>query len=1005
MFASRLHLRCSPLLLCTFWCFLSLGSTLSSRAQAPESATLTGRVFNPATGEYVRNAEVRLSPSGESTISGDEGRYRFANLPAGSFTISVAYTGYRAELAQITLLPGQTVTQDFSLTSSIQLTPSETVQLGEFVVSSAREGNAKAIMEQRTSMNITNSVASDVFGNVAEGNVGEFLKHLPGVDLDLVEGEIRTVRLRGLGSEYTSVTLDGISLASADANQGASGNARAFSFEQVSLSSMESIEVSKTISADVDANAPAGTINLKSKRAFDREGRRITWQTNLTAFSEAFNFDKSRGPDDGDRMRKIMPGGIFEYSDVFLDRRLGIVLNVSESNVYSAISRTAMSYNTTPTAADPRPIVLTAIQPTHGPRTNERFTTTLTTDFKATPHLVLSLGVIYNYADLWFVRRDATFNTGGRAAVAGADPLLSFTTSGTAGNVVVNPLSISKKGETWSYIPKIEFKRGDLTIEGKFAYSDSESWYPVKDRRKSLFSPGNVTVAGTNFRAERSSLTEADWKITQVSGPDWSNGANYTAPAITIDDGRYARTQVYSGEINASYKTRSILPIAWKTGIKRKGEIRDFDVLRDAFFYDYVGPGAGRGAWQGLRSPYDLDFSMLDSHATSLSGNQLFVPNVLEIARLYREQPGYFTQTLTPANYYNAYIANKKKYEEEITAAFLMGTTQIKALIVRAGLRWEDTSTDSLEFDPRSSDEVTAAGYTVVNGRATTIPGIQYQYMSKPRIHRTASYDHLFPSASAKYKLNSNLDFHLGYSRTIRRPTFRDIAGVWVIAEETQRVSAPNPNLPPEVSDNFSARLAYYFEPVGIFAINFFQNNVEGLHLSSEMTAEEFGYVGEQDLSSYTFVTTKSTEQETIIRGMELEYSQSLSFLPGALRGLNVRASYSRNYAGIINPNMSPHLVSGGLSYSAGRFSLYTNANWSDDVPTNAAGTGYRRHRSTLDAGGSYRINSRLSFFFSARNLLNAPFINMQKYGNNPPVAVSHQVFGTAWTFGLKGTF
>ena len=77
--------------------------------------------------------------------------------------------------------------------------------------------------------------------------------------------------LGGLPSEYTSVTMDGVSLASADANQGASGNARAFSFEQVSLGSMDSVEVSKTISADVDADAPAGTINLRSKSALDRK--------------------------------------------------------------------------------------------------------------------------------------------------------------------------------------------------------------------------------------------------------------------------------------------------------------------------------------------------------------------------------------------------------------------------------------------------------------------------------------------------------------------------------------------------------------------------------------------------------------------------------------------------------------------------------------------------------------------------------------------------------------
>jgi outer membrane receptor for ferrienterochelin and colicin len=130
-------------------------------------------------------------------------------------------------------------------------------------------------MEQRNSMNITNTVASDAFGDNAEGNVGEFLKHMPGVEVEMSFGEIRNVRLRGLGAEYTAVTLDGMPLSSTDPGTGGGADARAFTFEQGSLSSVEMIEVSKTVSADVDANAPAGSINLRTKRAFDRAGRRV----------------------------------------------------------------------------------------------------------------------------------------------------------------------------------------------------------------------------------------------------------------------------------------------------------------------------------------------------------------------------------------------------------------------------------------------------------------------------------------------------------------------------------------------------------------------------------------------------------------------------------------------------------------------------------------------------------------------------------------------------------
>ena len=430
---SRLHVL--PLI----FSFVVVGLSLGTAHAAGEGA-ITGRVFSPASGEYLRNAQIRVDTTGQVITSEDGGAYRISPVAAGPVTLVVTYTGFRPITTTVQVPASGTVTKDFELISTMETAvadPKAPAKLAAFTVSTEREGNAKAIMDQRNSMNITNTVASDVFGDVAEGNVGEFLKHMPGVELDLTQGEVRTIRLRGLDSEYTQVTLDGVSLGSADANQGASGNARAFSFEQVSLASMESIEVSKTISADVDANAPAGTINLKTKRAFDRAGRRMSAQANLTAFSTRFNFEESYGPDDR-LSRKIHPGGILDYSDVFFNKRLGVNLNVSESMAYSANARTTTTYNYAASAADPRPAVITAINFLHAPRTNRRSTVNFTSDFKASERLVLSLTLLYNYADLNNPQRSLTFNTGARNTVIGADPLLNFTAT-TAGSVGNNP--------------------------------------------------------------------------------------------------------------------------------------------------------------------------------------------------------------------------------------------------------------------------------------------------------------------------------------------------------------------------------------------------------------------------------------------------------------------------------------------------------------------------------------------------------------------------------------
>lgn len=990
-----------------------------SSARGAETGVITGRIFNVSTGEYLRNARIRIVETGESVVSEDEGIFRLAPVPAGRATLEVTYTGYKKITATVDVVPGATATKNFELISTLQdattTAADGTVKLQSFVVSTEREGSAKAIMDQRRNMNITNTVASDTFGDNAEGNVGEFLKHLPGVELDLFYGEVRTVRLGGLGSEYTSVTMDGIALASVDANNSGSGAARSFTMEMASLNSMESIEVSKTISADVDANAPAGTINLRTKRAFDRAGRRVSWQANVVAHSEAFSLSRSRGPDEDHLSMKIRPGGIFEYSDVFLNKRLGIVLNISESNVYQEALITSFGYNATPTVADPRPLVTNALNFQWAPRFNKRFATTLTADYKITNNLNVGLGIVYNYADLWTPQRTVIFNAGARNLITGTDPQLSIT-SAASGTVQVNPVAVAKMGETVTLLPRVAYKRGNFDLEGKFAYTDSTSWYDPLGRRNSIRDTNSPTASNITFRAQRSSPMSVDWQITQIGGSDIASGASYTNPTLTANDGRFGRTVFLSGEVNATLKTTAGLPIVWKSGIKSREQSQKFedDQLSKRFDYAPGGTVPTSGAWAGYRSPWEYDLGMNNGSITSISGANVFMPNLRAIADLYRNQPGDFRQSwgTNNDNFYQSYVARRRRYNERIDAAFLMGTTNFKGLTVRAGLRGESTNTDASEADTRSPAEVRAAGFPVSSaGVATTIPGIQYQFLSRPRIHRTGHYDKLFPSASLKYGLLRNLDFHFGYSATIRRPSYVNLSGVWVIDDtpnapgERPTVTAPNPRLKPETSDNYAARLAYYFEPVGQLAATFTQRVVKNLLVTDRLTAQEFGYTGTDELASYEFITTNNSAGTIKIRSMELEYSQSLSFFGEMFKRLSVRGSYTRLYAEVPRPNLTPHLASGGLNYSLNRLNLYGNWNWTADTNTNVAGTTYRRHRTNLDAGGSWRLSNTYSFSVSVRNILDTPYINMQRFASGPTAITRNESVGQSWTFAIKGTY
>ncbi|MBM3853740.1 MAG: hypothetical protein FJ399_11380, partial [Verrucomicrobia bacterium] len=265
--APRLPAKLLPLL------FLGMASI---SADASETGTVRGRVFNPSVQAYVRNAEVRIENSNLVTSTESDGSFTLNYVPVGEVTLTVAFSGYQTIRQTFAVARDEVSVREIALGAPGGTGASEegVVHLSAFTVTSDREGNAKAVMEQKRNMNVTVSVGSEAFGDIVDGNVGEFLKFVPGVDVDYVESAARSPRLGGMDPQYVGVSFDGVKLASADGNRGGDLG-RATSFDAFSVSAIESIEISRTTSSDMDADAPAGSITIKTRRAFDRKGRRI----------------------------------------------------------------------------------------------------------------------------------------------------------------------------------------------------------------------------------------------------------------------------------------------------------------------------------------------------------------------------------------------------------------------------------------------------------------------------------------------------------------------------------------------------------------------------------------------------------------------------------------------------------------------------------------------------------------------------------------------------------
>ena len=399
-----------------------LATLLSLHAQAG-TGTIQGRVFNPASKEYINNVEVRLEGTNQVTFSAQDGSFLLVGVPAGPATIVVNYSGYNQVKESFTVTAGQTAVREINMTSTAAgktTTGKDGIQVMEaFTVSNAREGNSKAVAAQRKDMNIITSVSSDIFGEVMDGNVGEFLKYLPGVDLEYVESEPRGPRLGGMDVQYTGVSMDGMRTASADANRGGGAASRATSFEGFSITSVESVEINRTSSPENDADQPAGSINMKTKRAFDRKGRAFSYNYSANFNGEEFSLQKQPGIQDGRenyKSEKWLPNWNFSYAESFFDQKFGLLLSAGHGASYTEQLSQTIDYNRAPQANDPRPLVVRSVSFGDGPKFIIKDALLLTADWKATRNLTLSLNLSYSYFEGHFWNRSFGFTAANSSA-------------------------------------------------------------------------------------------------------------------------------------------------------------------------------------------------------------------------------------------------------------------------------------------------------------------------------------------------------------------------------------------------------------------------------------------------------------------------------------------------------------------------------------------------------------------------------------------------------------
>jgi TonB-dependent receptor len=229
--------------------FFSVTTTLAEKnaTNVKRTASITGRVIDsedyPLPGATLLLKEVNLG-----VASDNNGVYRINNITPGEYTLQISYIGYESIEQKIIFEEATTVTENFTL--------SEGISLQEVVVQGLLKEQSRALNQQKNNINITNIVSSDQVGQFPDNNVGDALKRIPGINVEYDQGEARFGHIRGTASEYNSVTINGERIPSAEAE------IRSVQLDLVPSDMVQTIEVNKVITPDMEADAIGGSVNL-----------------------------------------------------------------------------------------------------------------------------------------------------------------------------------------------------------------------------------------------------------------------------------------------------------------------------------------------------------------------------------------------------------------------------------------------------------------------------------------------------------------------------------------------------------------------------------------------------------------------------------------------------------------------------------------------------------------------------------------------------------------------
>ena len=976
----------------------SLCVFLAASALSAQTGRVTGTVTSQSTGNALQGATVTLA-SGKSTLTDESGRFTFFDVPAGTVSVSAAYSGFNDKTVEVALTAGGS--QEVSLT----LASSDIVQLEAFTVSTVKEGQALSVTEQRNAANPKNVVALDEWGVLPTQNVGELFTRMPGVGFTTDEDNlINNITVRGLvsanGQSFTRLNIDGMS------STGVGGNGRTATLHSFSAAMYEQLEVIAGQTPDRRADAIGGQINLKTRSPLAQtEKRRIS-----------YNLSGRYLPPTATRITDVgsHPYGYattLTYSEVFDlaggKKNFGLQVNLARQQVVSQFNWDFMQYNN---VVDPNQAYFRDYDKRSG--MNHRFIDgfSVRADYRWRDHTTISARFLWNdgkepffhytFVNPFFSTNNTVYDpvtapTGG--ILAGSNQTRTQIRPTGNAQMLLTP-------RRWSFISKnptgtlvFEHDLGRLKIDHAWRLSKTR-WDSNAGAQREGGQLNLRTKDPIGFILDNSDF---DGRVfTQTAGPSVYDPASYTAFVTAAANTSTApveqtsvfltkrftvtETEEWSGNINASYELGLAVPVTVKAGfdtVNREVDARQIDprrwYLRNGLFLS------------GLPLMPVTEFE--ENHG----GQRLPVFDPVAVSE---QIMGSGSANWYEDVYYNAVqkLTSKRYMQESVDSAYIQAQTKLfKKLTLLAGVRFEKADVETATYFNKAS---TNAGYVT-----TLMESDPQKRAVRNAVLQTTQgdYTNKFPSLHAAYDVTPNFKVRASWSTSYGRPDLLQLVPAVSINDTAQTVTIGNPDLKPQMAKNIDLKLEYYFKNSGLVTLSVFQKRITdylpGLSYSIGTVPQgpDNGFDG--NYGGYTIFGPRNIGAITM-RGLEIDYKQRLTMLPGALKGLTIRGNVSFNTAEgdlfftaaqtVPNkrktkeiPGMLPKAGNLGLSYTKGKFGATFDLNYTGEYADSVAATlgantasfnqliVYRKDLVTMNAGVSYRLRPDATLYVNWNNI------------------------------------